>query len=110
MSPDVIRDFMERSAAQATGFIPYFDQLFVDDLGRVWLGEYLRVDEWVGGSPRTYFVFSQDGESLGSVRFPSGLRVRRITSDLVVGYELGEYGEPAVVGYAIQGSEVGDGG
>ncbi|MFG0252928.1 MAG: hypothetical protein ACF8NJ_08660 [Phycisphaerales bacterium JB038] len=102
MSPDAIRGFREDMARQHRGVSPYFDQLFVDEDGTVWLGGFLRPQQRTEEFERPYWLFSRTGDLLGTVVLPAELRVRDITKDMVVGYELGPYNEPVAVGYRIE--------
>jgi hypothetical protein len=101
MAPATTRGFLEQMASQHRGVRPYFDQLFVDEEGTVWLGEFLRTEQRTEDFERPFHLFSRDGDLLGTVVLPAELRVRDITADLVVGYELGPFNEPAAVGYEI---------
>ena len=101
MSPQDTRDGMERMSEQHQGVAPYFDELFVDGGGTVWLGQFLRPEQRTEEFTRTYYLFSPNGETLGTVLLSAELRVRDITDDLVAGYELGRYNEPAAVAYRI---------
>lgn len=101
MSPDDIRGSLEQHALQHQGTSPYFDQIFVDQDGTVWLGGFLRDLQRTEDLERLFTLFSRDGQLLGTVRLPGDLRVRDITTDMVVGYELGPYDEPVAVAYEI---------
>lgn len=101
MSPQAARGLLEQMALQHQGVRPYFDQLFVDEDGTVWLGAYLRFDQRTEEYERPFHLFSRDGELLGTVVLPGELRVRDVTKSMVVGYELGPFDEPAAVAYPI---------
>lgn len=61
--------------------MPAYERVLVDDAGNIWVLEYaVRLDQ-----PRRWSVFSRDGQWLGNVLTPVGLRVEGIGSDWVLG-------------------------
>lgn len=101
MSPADTRGFLEDMARQHQGVSPYFEQLFVDEGGTVWLGGFLRPQQRTEDFERPYRLFSRNGELLGTVMLPAELRVQDITTDMIVGYEPGPFDEPVAVAYRI---------
>ncbi len=61
--------------------VPSFTSLLVDDLGLVWAQGY----SWNPEGPQTWTVFEPDGRALGTVETPSGLNVKQIGADFVLG-------------------------
>ena len=81
--------------------LPLFSSPFGDRAGRVWLPTY------VPGGPRegspTYTVISPDGEWLGSVDAPAGLRILDVAGGRVLGVVKDEMDVESVVVYELVG-------
>jgi hypothetical protein len=74
--------------------LPWIADLVVDDLGYVWVEEYLPV--WDRSTPRWWGVFSPDGSFLGRIRMPIYMKITQIGADFVLGIQ----------GYALIPDEV----
>jgi hypothetical protein len=73
--------------------LPAFDRLLVDAPGNLWVEEF-RVD--TGGAP-TWSVFDPDGEWLGRVHTPAGLRILTIGPEWILGVLKDDLGIERVV-------------
>jgi hypothetical protein len=71
---------------------PAFSAMKVDALGNLWVAEYEPTDDPATG----WHVFSPDGELLGHVSVPPGLRIHEIGSDHLLGVEKNELDVPFV--------------
>lgn len=81
--------------------LPLFGIPFGDDEGRVWLGEFVAV----GRSPSpSYSLFSSDGEWLGRVEAPEGVRVIDVAGGRALGVVADKMGAESVVVYELVGS------
>ena len=61
--------------------MPAYERVLVDEAGNIWVLDYaVRLDQ-----PRRWSVFSRDGQWLGNVLTPVGLRVEAIGSDWILG-------------------------
>jgi hypothetical protein len=74
-----LRDQVEVAPFPET--FPAFASLMVDDAGRLWVENY----RLPGESDVVYSVFGDEGELLGAVRVPLGLRIYEIGNDYVLG-------------------------
>ena len=79
--------------------LPLFEPPFGDDEGRLWVGDYV-----VAGSeaPR-YTIFAPNGEWLGVVGVPDGLRILDVSGGLVLGVVEDEMEVESVVVYRVLG-------
>lgn len=82
------RPSMERMLARMPlpETMPPYEALAVDAEGHLWVADYRASPE----EPGTWNVFSPDGQLLGSVPMPRGLRVLQIGPDFVLGQWLDE--------------------
>ncbi|HUG38889.1 MAG TPA: 6-bladed beta-propeller [Longimicrobiales bacterium] len=82
------RPSMERMLAQMPfpDVMPPYEALAVDAEGHVWVADYRAGPE----EPGTWKVFSPEGQLLGSVVMPRGIRVLQIGPDFVLGQWLDE--------------------
>ena len=87
--------------ARIGGSMPLFGIPFGDSEGRVWL------PSWRPGTAREgaqhYTVISADGEWLGTVEVPPGLRILDVARGLVLGVQLDEMDVESVVVYEMVG-------
>lgn len=82
--------------------LPLFRIRLGDDEGRIWLGEYI-----VAAKPffsPSYTLLSRDGEWLGRVVAPDGLRVLDVAGGRVLGIVDDEMGAESVAVYELVGS------
>jgi hypothetical protein len=61
--------------------MPPYDEIELDAGGNLWVREY----DWRNDVPRRWTVFDADGQMLGEVATPAGLRVTQIGEDFVLG-------------------------
>jgi hypothetical protein len=101
LDPAFVQDMVDQVVEQHRGLTPYFDEFRVDRAGRVWIGEFLHPTDVQPQRQRLYFVFSESGEALGAVGLPSTFRFRGVADEFVIGYEVGPFGEQAVVAYDL---------
>lgn len=80
--------------------LPLFDIPIADDGGRVWLVEYSVPYQLTRAAP-SYVVLSPDGEWLGRLTVPDGLRVLDVSGGRVLGVEMGEMDVETVVVYEL---------
>ena len=96
------RSAMEADLAldQLPKTLPAYSAVKVDGMGRVWVREYIELDgmgpmnadmgkgpRWRPDVPARWYVFSNDGEFLGTVRLPLGFVVHDIGKDHIVGVQ-----------------------
>lgn len=72
--------------------LPYYNQMVVDEWGRVWLQEYAPPT----GLGHRWYVLTQSGDLLGDVILPSPMRVFEITEHGILGSTRGEFDEERV--------------
>ena len=80
--------------------LPLFTTPLGDDEGRVWLGKFTVAHSLARAVP-SYTVFSPDGEWLGRVTVPDGLRVVDVAAGRVLGVMKGEMDVESVVVYEL---------
>jgi hypothetical protein len=80
--------------------LPAFSRLVADEVGRLWVPEF--IGHRPGEQPRTWWVLEPDGDFLGQVELPLGLRVLLIRGDEILGVETDEYDVPYLVGYPLE--------
>ncbi len=76
---------------------PAFGPVQVDPSGRVWLAEY----KAIANTASTWMVFSPDGHLLGRVEVPTGLQVREIGDDYLLGVHRDEFDVPYVLRFRL---------
>ena len=85
--------------------VPLFGPPFVGGEGRIWLPAYLRPHadgvERIPPAPDDYTVISADGEWLGTVEAPPGLRILDVAGGLVLGVLRDEMDAQSVVVYEL---------
>lgn len=74
-------------------YLPYINQMVVDQWGNIWLEEYSPPH----GSGGQWHVVAQSGLDMGVVAMPPRLGVFEISEDGVLGATTGDFGEPLVV-------------
>ncbi len=98
-------------AAPVPEAVPLFSTFLVDDLGFVWVRPYVvERDAAALGGPLyaaippggLWWIFSADGERLGSVAIPSDLEPQEITASAVVGIRRDELGLEYVQVHRVQ--------
>lgn len=77
--------------------LPAYTRFLVDDQNRLWIEEGHAPTEPI----RTWWGFSEDGASLGSIRVPARLELYEITASAVLGKWTNEDGEESVRGYRL---------
>ncbi|MBK6496571.1 MAG: hypothetical protein IPG05_15970 [Gemmatimonadetes bacterium] len=95
--------------------LPAYSAVKVDGMGRVWVREYIELDgmgpmnadmgkgpRWRPDVPARWYVFSNDGEFLGTVRLPLGFVVHDIGKDHIVGVIRDADDVEYVVGYPFR--------
>jgi hypothetical protein len=81
--------------------MPAYERVLVDDAGDIWVLEYaVRLDQ-----PRRWSVFSSEGQWLGNVLTPVGLRVEDIGTDWMLGVWRDAEGAERIRMYALTRSE-----
>jgi hypothetical protein len=86
-------------AAGAADSLPFFEELRLDDGGRLWAREYA-----MGGwqAPRSWLVFDADGRPLARATLPGGMQLLQIGADFVVGLVRDEHQAEQVVVLGIE--------
>ena len=79
--------------------LPFFKAAFADSEGRVWLPSHEPAGPRQGNSP--YIALSPEGEWLGKVEGPDGLRILDVAAGRVLGIELDEMDVQRVVVYDL---------
>ena len=95
--------------------LPAYSAVKLDGMGRVWVREYIELDgmgpmnadmgkgpRWRPDVPARWYVFSNDGEFLGTVRLPLGFVVHDIGKDHIVGVIRDADDVEYVVGYPFR--------
>lgn len=98
VSPEHFEEFLSVNRAMPIpDFLPWFDELQVDELGWVWAGIYdpgrSRPKEWV--------VFDKDGRAHGKMSTPVGLDVQWIGRDRILGVWTDDLGVEYVYAYGL---------
>jgi hypothetical protein len=77
--------------------MPAYERVLVDDSGNIWVLEYsVRLDQ-----PSRWSIFSREGEWLGNVLTPIGLRVEAIGRDWILGVWRDAEGAERIRMYAL---------
>ncbi len=98
---ELVRSVLEGYQLEPDEPLPLFSRPFGDDEGRLWLGQYtVPVRQ---GTALSYAVFSPDGEWLGRVDAPAGLRILDVAGGRVLGVLKDEMGVESVVVYELVG-------
>lgn len=79
--------------------LPLFTLPIADDTGRVWLGKFTVASD--RGSAPSYTVFSPEGQWLGRLDVPDGMRVLAVAGDRVLGVVKDEMDVESVVVYEL---------
>jgi hypothetical protein len=101
-APEQAREGLRMSLAQReyAQVLPAFSRLVADEVGRLWVPEFSA--HRPGEQPRSWWVLEPDGDLLGRVELPPGLRVLLIRDDEILGVETDEYDVPYLVGYPLE--------
>jgi hypothetical protein len=103
-TPATLETTITRYRAAAKGPLPEFVGLHTDSDGNVWTAGF-DVEDWAGGlstRSRRYFVVSPEGEWLGYVDLPPGLRILDIGRDHILAVEKNDLDVEAVAAYRIE--------
>lgn len=95
--------------------LPAYSAVRLDGMGRLWVREYIELDgmgpmnadmgkgpRWRPDRPARWWVFSNDGEFLGTVRLPLGFVLHDIGTDHIVGVVRDADDVEYVVGYPFR--------
>ena len=84
---------LANSRPLAEGPLPFIGDIWGDDVGRVWVGQY----DWGNSHPNRIKVFAADGEWLGTVDLPARVQIVDITERYLLGIERDEFDVQALV-------------
>ena len=102
---EIMQGDMAAYSASVGRPMPLFGLPFADAEGRVWLPSYRPGGFQEGASP--YTVVSPDGEWLGRIEAPPGVRILDVTGEFVLGVFRDEMDVESVVVYAlVEGSSI----
>ncbi|TVP54221.1 MAG: hypothetical protein EA351_13650 [Gemmatimonadales bacterium] len=82
------------------GSMPSAGGILGDPTGNVWIARYRPPGQ---GPPQTYWVMSPEGEWLGAVEIPHGVRVLDVGSEYLLGVERNEFDVEAAALYRLEG-------
>lgn len=97
---EMVREYMAEQAADVGNPLRFFRSPFGDDSGRIWLPSYTPFGPREGDPP--YIVVSAEGEWLGTVEGPEGLRILDVAAGRVLAVVADDVGVETVVVYRLE--------
>ena len=82
--------------------IPSYSEFLVDDLGLLWVGDYVPFSFTRDMTPRSWTVFERSGRVVARAVTPAGFQPTHISEESMVGYGSGEFGVEYVSVYRFR--------
>jgi hypothetical protein len=94
-SPSLRDEYFEQAEKRSLGVFPFVEGAVVTDEGRVWL----RLRREGGGRP--HLLLDASGDTLGTIKLPTTVRVIGAFGDSLIGADVDEFGVESLVLYVI---------